>query len=284
MFSWLDTMTHPDGDISFFNDATLGFAPNLNELKEYNQRIGENYSRDKFDKITHLQNSGYIRISNYNMISIIDVGLIGPDYLPGHAHADTLSFELSLFGQRLLVNSGTSEYEISSVRQYERSTEAHNTVTVNDKNSSEVWGSFRVARRAYPFDLKVEEQENFVSISCSHDGYKRIIGKTIHRRNWKFFENSLIIKDYVEGPFKSAFAYFHFHPSINISKKQNDEWDMYLPNGHKAILKVKANKSLIKKSYYASEFGKKLNTHCLKVALDKELGSLVKISWSNLNE
>jgi hypothetical protein len=33
-------------------------------------------------------------------VLILDVAPVGPDYLPGHAHADTLSFELSLFGQR----------------------------------------------------------------------------------------------------------------------------------------------------------------------------------------
>jgi hypothetical protein len=30
-------MTHPDGDIAFFNDAALEIAPNLNELKKYAQ-------------------------------------------------------------------------------------------------------------------------------------------------------------------------------------------------------------------------------------------------------
>ena len=39
MFSWLETMTHPDGDIAFFNDAGLGIASNLVELKKYAQRI-----------------------------------------------------------------------------------------------------------------------------------------------------------------------------------------------------------------------------------------------------
>ena len=43
----------------------------------------------------------------------MDVALIGPNYQPGHAHADVLSFELSLFGQRLLVNIGTSEYRLT---------------------------------------------------------------------------------------------------------------------------------------------------------------------------
>ena len=90
---------------------------------------------------------------------LIDVAKIGPDYLPGHAHADTLSFELSLYGKRLLVNSGISRYGTSLIRQFERSTEAHNTVAIDNKNSSEVWSGFRVARRAYPLDLKIEELE-----------------------------------------------------------------------------------------------------------------------------
>jgi uncharacterized heparinase superfamily protein len=69
-------------------------------------------------------------VTSNKAVALLDVAPIGPDYQPGHAHADTLSFELSLFGQRLLVNSGTSEYEISPVRQYERSTKAHNTVVL----------------------------------------------------------------------------------------------------------------------------------------------------------
>ncbi len=62
----------------------------------------------------------------------------GPDYLPGHAHADTLSFELSLFGQRVIVNSGTSVFGIGEQRQLERGAAAHSTVVVDGENSSEV--------------------------------------------------------------------------------------------------------------------------------------------------
>ena len=51
---------------------------------------------------------------------ITDVGAIGPDYLPAHAHADTLSFELSLFGRRVVVNGGTSRYATGPRRDAER--------------------------------------------------------------------------------------------------------------------------------------------------------------------
>ena len=93
---------------------------------------------------------GYVSIKKKNFNAILDVAEIGPSDLPGHAHADTLSFELSLFQKRIIVNSGSSEYGEGEIRQYERSTKAHNTVVVDDENSSEIWAGFRVARRASP--------------------------------------------------------------------------------------------------------------------------------------
>jgi uncharacterized heparinase superfamily protein len=279
MLKWLNTMVHPDGEIAFFNDAAIGIAPNLNELIMYAKRLGINYYSFKFDRATHLPSSGYIRLTSNEAVALLDVAPIGPDYLPGHAHADTLSFELSLFGQRLLVNSGTSEYGIGSVRQYERSTKAHNTVMMNEENSSEVWKGFRVARRAHPFDLNIQELKNFISVSCSHDGYKRLTGKPVHRRTWQFYESSLVIKDKIEGPFKNAFAYFHLHPLIYVLKNQIGSWNLKLPNGQQVILEVKTGKAQLEKNYYSPEFGKKIETRCLKVALDKKEGLRIQISW-----
>ena len=37
--------------------------------------------------------SGYAIYKSYEMKLIADIGNVGPDYIPGHAHADTLSFE-----------------------------------------------------------------------------------------------------------------------------------------------------------------------------------------------
>ena len=99
MLKWLEKMTHPDKEISFFNDSALGIAPKLNELKSYAIRLGFKEARKVGSKVkyTHLKQSGYVHFKCSNAEGILDVGPIGPDYLPGHAHADTLSFELSLF-------------------------------------------------------------------------------------------------------------------------------------------------------------------------------------------
>lgn len=284
MIGWLETMTHPDGDISFFNDAALEIAPKLNALKKYAQRLGLDFNSTKFNKVTHLSSSGYIRLSSNNVAALLDVARIGPDYQPGHAHADTLSFELSLFGQRVLVNGGTSEYGISAIRNYERSTKAHNTVVVDNQNSSEVWSAFRVARRAYPFDLQIKQTDQLITISCSHDGYTRLNGKPVHRREWQFLDSSLIIKDSIIGPFSCANAYFHFHPSITIVGNQNNIWNLKMSNGKECILKVKSGEPVIQKSYYSPKFSSKINTYCLKVSINKKENSHVEISWSDLNE
>jgi uncharacterized heparinase superfamily protein len=280
MLRWLETMAHPDGNIAFFNDSALEIAPNLNELKKYAQRLGINYSFVKFSKVTHLTDSGYIRLTSNNIMGLLDVAPIGPDYLTGHAHADTLSFELSLFGQRLIVNSGTSEYEIGPAREHERSTKAHNTVVVNDENSSEMWGAFRVARRAYPYNLEVKELKNFVNISCEHNGYKRLANSPIHRRNWQFSKNSLIINDHISNTCKSAIAYLHFHPSVIVVENKKNTLILEMPGGQKIIVETKKGKPLLKKSYFAPEFGKKLDSQCLKISLDKKKTACVQISWN----
>ena len=79
-----------------------------------------------------------------------------------------------------------------------------------------------MARHAYPLNLKIEELENFVNMSCAHDGYKRLDGSPIHRRSWQFSKNSLVIKDYINGSFKSAYSYFHFHPFVTIINNNNN--------------------------------------------------------------
>ena len=141
MQRWLEIMLHPDGEISFFNDASMGISPAPELIMDYAERLGISGSPFK-DETIHLEDSGYIRVERQNMIAFLDVAQVGPDYLPAHAHADTLSFEMSLFGQRVFVNSGTSCYGQGEERRQERATSAHNTVEINGENSSEVWGAF----------------------------------------------------------------------------------------------------------------------------------------------
>ena len=97
---------------------------------------------------------------------------------------------------RVIVNGGTSLYENGPIRLKERGTSSHGTVEINGQNSSEIWSSFRVGKRAYPENLSVNKNNNEVQVCCYHDnGYQRLKGRPLHQRIWKFKENNLQIKD-----------------------------------------------------------------------------------------
>ena len=203
MREWLATMSHPDEEIGLFNDAAFGIAPTPVKLEQYAVALGFRSLVPGNAELTHLADSGYVRVQRDPVVALIDIAPIGPDYLPGHAHADTLSFELSLSGQRVLVNSGTSCYGGDAERLRQRGTSAHNTVVIDGQNSSEVWGGFRVARRAHPVDAEIEHGDDIV-IRCAHDGYDRLAGRPRHTREWVFEKHALLVTDQISGEYQDA--------------------------------------------------------------------------------
>lgn len=277
MLTWLYIMSHPDGEIALFNDSAFGMAASLNDLAEYASRLGIEWryeSKSEFNgiSITRLKDSGYIRVDSGMASAYLDVGKIGPDFLPGHAHADTLSYELSINGQRIIVDSGVSTYETGPVRLDERGTAAHNTVVVNGSDSSEVWSSFRVARRACPFNLKIDERKQ--EIACSHNGYCRLSGKPVHNRKWTFLENLLIVKDSISGEFHDAVSYIHVYPDVRISINDGSSGTgtFVLPNGEIMGWRVTGGHVKISDSEYHPEFGISLPNKRLEIRLtDREM-------------
>ncbi len=110
---------------------------------------------------------------------LFDCGPIGPDHIPGHAHADTLSVIIATGGAPLVVDPGVYTYQPGQWRDHFRSTRAHNTVTVDGQDQSEVWAAFRVARRAR---AQLDRWAAGSSMAGSHDGYRRLVGELSHRR------------------------------------------------------------------------------------------------------
>jgi uncharacterized heparinase superfamily protein len=224
--TWLKTMLHPDGEVSFFNDSAIGIASTPQQIFAYAQSIGLFVTESAIVRLQTLAQSGYSKITMPNHSLIFDHAQVGPDYLPGHAHADTLSFEWSVGSQRVFVNSGTSIYGVSAERLRQRQTAAHNTVVVNGVDSSEVWSGFRVARRAKATLEKTGVAENIVTLTASHDGYHRLADKVRHRRSVMMMLNEFKVTDTLIGGYHSAVAHFHLHP--DVAAVQSDEFNITL--------------------------------------------------------
>ena len=275
MLRWMEIMSHSDGEVSFFNDTAMKVTSEICALKNYAARVGVSYCSSNISSQEYLKESGFFRWSNCEAVLIGDVGSIGPDYIPGHGHADTLSFEFSYAGQRIIVNSGTSLYEESSERLRQRGTSAHSTVEINGENSSEVWKSFRVARRANPFDFRIKKHGGeWIEIVCSHDGYKRLKGRNIHCRSWQLKEGRLVIRDEIQGPFVSAVARFHLHPAIKVTGNS-----LLLPNGMDIQFRGEGGEFQIVKSTWHPEFGKSIPSHCIEFHLNTSKAS-VFFEWN----
>ena len=211
MRRWLAAMCHPDGEVSFFNDCAIGIHPPPAALDAYAVRAGFGDCESPGDGITLLPDSGFVRLQRGGDVLLMDVGPVGPDYLPGHAHADTLSIELSVRGRRVLVNSGTSEYGTGPERLRQRGTAAHNTVTVDGADSSEVWGGFRVARRARPFGLECRRDGERMVVRCGHDGYRRLRRGLDHVRTVTLSATSLEVQDELTAD-AAMVSRFHWAP------------------------------------------------------------------------
>lgn len=217
MLRALALMTHPDGQIAFFNDAAFRIAPALAALAAYGHALDIPTPPEPSVPLQALADTGYMRLEVGPACLIADVAPVGSDYIPGHAHADTLSFEWSLHGRRIFVNGGTSTYEAGSERMRQRSTPMHNTVCVDGHDSTQVWGGFRVARRARPFDLQAGREGEAVWLSAAHDGYRRLPGEVTHRRTWSLDTQKLRVADALQGRFTSAVARFRLHPALHVT-------------------------------------------------------------------
>jgi uncharacterized heparinase superfamily protein len=281
MHAWLATMSHPDRQISFFNDSAFGIAVPTEKLDQYAARLGYQFPADLPNGVSHLVDSGYVRIQSKDAVALLDVGPIGPDYLPGHAHADTLSFELSLFAQRIFVNSGTSQYGLGAERLRQRSTAAHNTVVIDQQNSSEVWSGFRVARRAIPKDLHIAEDGGMTTVACSHDGYRRLVGKNIHRRIWISGPGYLELTDEVTGYFEHAETRFYLHPDVSIQAGSSEQFCRLTPLGGQEIrFSIDGGTLEIQTSTWHPYFGVSLTSMCLLVHFTG-CKTKTRISWND---
>lgn len=209
MNSWLKQITYQNGDVPMVNDSTYSIAPSSKNLFNFSKKLGIHFA------LQPLSDSGYRKINFQKYELFIDVGNIGPDYQPGHAHSDTFNFELQLNKKPFLVDSGISTYEKNEIRQNERSTLSHNTVMVNNIEQTDVWGGFRVGRRAKILNII----ENESQIIAYHNGYKNL--GIFHQRTFKWNDDKIEIKDSFNKSCKAK-AFFHFHSSINKPRIENE--------------------------------------------------------------
>ena len=209
MRQWLSWVLAADGRVPLLND---GYPVSVELIAALRPPLPPP------DPLVVLPDTGLVRAAAGNWRLLADVGAPCPEELPAHAHADTLGCLVQVGGVPLLVDTGTSTYAPGPVRSYERSTAAHNTLDVDDTDSTEVWGAFRAARRARVTDVVTcTAHGGVLTIEAAHDGYRHLPGRPIHRRRWMLTEAGLRVEDYVSGRARHAIVLrWHLAPGAGL--------------------------------------------------------------------
>jgi hypothetical protein len=205
-------LSRPNGTLHLFNDSANGIAPPLSVVSALAERVsGEPVAHP--DGALALVEGGYYAFVRHaaGERMVVDCGEPGPKHQPGHAHCDVLSYELDLGGRPVVVDSGVRGYVGDPLRAYVRSTRAHNTVEIGGLEQSEVWSTFRLARRAHIRETRFDPAASRLEGAYSpyHDA------GAVHRRVVERVDGGWQVTDRVEGAQGALLRSFvHLHPDF----------------------------------------------------------------------
>jgi hypothetical protein len=152
---------------------------------------------------------------------VVRCGDVGQNGNGGHAHNDLLSYEL-FHGKSLVLDSGTYVYTADAqARNAFRSTASHNTVVIDGEeiNPFDPRELFRLRQVASPSVHSFEESGDAVRLVASHDGYRRLDCRAVHRRSFEVDRRTgeVSISDAIEGGGQCESAsYVHLAPGCVI--------------------------------------------------------------------
>lgn len=273
MFHWLGVIIHPNNELPFFNDSCLNVAAQYTDLTDYGTSLGLDFTENKsftepkaFPNSCLLQNSGFWRANSKNMSIIFDVGEVKSTFQPGHTHAETLAIEVYAINEKVIGNGGISTYEKSPLRFFQRSSQNHSTIIVDNKNSSQVWSSFRLAKSA-----KIQEQveacdHNSAFMVASHDGYSTTLKRVETKRKVTVKYDTISILDTLDGTSKEFTSRYILHPEINVISS-GLQGDLILETPLKKIIKLQIHSGQLNfaESSYSEGFGSNIPTKVLDI-------------------
>ena len=254
-------LTHPDGQPALFNDCVMHEEVPLERLASAVGATGGPSGADlrAAPGAWSLPCAGYYgwRDEQGNAL-VVDAGELGPPENPGHAHGDIFSFELSLRGRRVVVDSGTFGYQADGMRNYCRSTAAHNTVEINGRDQADFWRAFRVSGFPRVRDLRWRPAADGFVLQAEHDGYRRLRGGARHSRRLAWFEEGvLLITDRITARRPvTVISRMHLHPDWLPCATAAGKVELVSPSGDRVTVGSLGGAEVwLETGWYCPEFG-----------------------------
>ncbi len=240
----LRALRHGDGGLALFNGSREESPTLIEAVLTEAGRAGR--------VPMSLPEGGFERLAAGRSLLIADVGAPPGPGLDRFAHAGTLSFELSIGRDRMIVNCGGTQAASGEWRDASRATAAHATLTIADTSSSELTAE-GLGRRPEQVEVQRQEAGGAHWLEASHDGWRKPFG-AVHRRRLYMAESGEDIRgeDVVEAPTPQPYIVrFHLHPGVDASLQQDGEAVLLrLPAGSGWRLRADGAKISIEESIY----------------------------------
>ena len=198
---------HPDGEVALLGDSAFGIAQPPERIDDYAAALGV-VARGPVDPGV-LPDAGIGRLQCGSLTLITTASPPMPRHQPGHAHCDALSFELSVGEQRVVADTGVTEYIPGPLRDQSRATRSHATFEVGGEEQAEVWAAHRVGGRPKASLSRVVPG---LELEAQCAGWAT--PDSIHRRVFRVDSGSLEIRDRLEGPERSVRMALPFAPGL----------------------------------------------------------------------
>ena len=134
-------------------------------------------------------------IAGRRTLMVMDHGPLGHLSIAAHGHADALALWLHIGDQPVLVDAGTYLYHSGGAwRDHLRGTPLHNTLSLDERNSSRIAGPFNWGRRATSSVLAWKDTDAETYTRACHDGYRQSHG-LLHERQVIAHERGFTVRD-----------------------------------------------------------------------------------------
>ncbi len=196
-------------------------------------------------------------------VLVLDGGDTCPASLPAHGQADTFGYVLWGEGAELVVDPGVYEYAPGEMRDWCRSTRAHSTVEVDGRDSAEVWGSFRVGRRARVRDRRWVVEDGRATFRAGHDGYRHL-GVGVTRTVAHLARGLWLVADRVAGRGEhTARSRIHLHPEAVIERPGSGGFRIHRRGATLRIEPLPGVSVDFEEGWYCPEFGRRRRSRLL---------------------
>ncbi|MDA0785204.1 MAG: heparinase II/III family protein [Proteobacteria bacterium] len=280
---FLRMLRHNDGRLALFNGSCESEDWQIDMLLAQADARGRAPSS--------APHTGFERIVANRTVALLDTGTPPQAGLDHHAHAGTLSLEVSIGKERLITNCGARPGNRDPWATVQRSSAAHSTMVVDDTNSSEILADGTFGRRPQKVRVERSEDDGDTWVSASHDGYVPAFGLEHERRLYMASGGDDIRGEDVLSragvastarPARGFALRFHLHPTVQASLVQNGSAVLLrLPSGIGWRLIAEGGTVSLAESIYLGESEDVRRSEQIVVSGALEAGaSAARVKWA----